>query len=155
MILALFVCTLAIQKGPPTTPIPAPKTVQKAPHSKRKVHQHKSAAVVKKSPYADKLAGWGEPVKDGDVVEIQFVVTKSTGERLADSKKRGLPYTFKIGAAGNDPLLDMVVKGMRVGGVRTGTVEARDAYGPDGMLPAIKPDDSLLVTVTLVRREEK
>lgn len=106
-------------------------------------------------PYVDKPAGYGLPVKEGDVVVIQFLVKKKTGEDVANSKKRGLPYAFKIGAPGNDPLLDLVVKGMKVGAVRTYTVSAAEVYGAAGALPVIAPRDMLIATVTLLRRGTK
>jgi len=155
MIFSLIACAAAFQKGSPTTPIPPVKTVHAGSHGTAHVPKKPKPTQVEEPPFVDNPTGTGEPAKDGAIVEIQFAVTKATGERLADSQKRGLPYTFKLGEPGNDPLLDRVVRGMRVGGVRTGTVSAADAYGPEGMPPLIKPDDSLVVTITLLRLEEK
>ncbi|HTQ08719.1 MAG TPA: FKBP-type peptidyl-prolyl cis-trans isomerase [Fimbriimonadaceae bacterium] len=154
MILPSLALAIVLQQGSPTTPIANPKPAHRAVHAKRKSKKIQRPEPPK-NPWTDGPAGSGEPVTDGEIVVIQFLVEKSTGERIADSQKRGLPYTFKIGETGNDPLLDRVVKGMRVGGVRTGTVSAKDAYGPEGMPPLIKPDDSLVVKIALLRREEK
>jgi FKBP-type peptidyl-prolyl cis-trans isomerase len=161
MVLILFAATLALQKGAPTTPVVPPATklkpvVSKPRPHKKKVVIEKPSPVVQVRPFVvDKPAGSGEPVKAGEIVTIQFLVKKLSGEDVADSKKRGLPYTFKIGAPGNDRLLDLVVTGMKPGGVRTQTVAAKDAYGPKGAPPVIAPTDTLIVTITLIGRGSK
>lgn len=156
MISVLLACTIRFQNGPPTTPVSPPKHV--VHHSKPKQETPKKPANPKPAeqlPYVDKPTGYGSPVQAGDIVTIQFVVKKKTGEDVANSKKRGLPYTFKIGAAGNDPLLDLVVTGMKVGAVRTYTVSAAEVYGSTGAPPVIAPKDILIATVTLLRRGTK
>jgi FKBP-type peptidyl-prolyl cis-trans isomerase len=178
MIPALLAITFAQLPGMRTTPIPEPKTKAKVTVHKPKpkpraakpkpvVQRAKPVAigerpatdnnpVVASIPrFSDKPAGSGPPSKKGDIVTIQFLVTKKGGPDLADSKKRGLPYTFRIGDAGNDPLLDLVVKGMKIGAVRTATVLGKDAYGPGGAPPVISANDTLIVTITLLRRGDK
>ncbi|HWA82347.1 MAG TPA: FKBP-type peptidyl-prolyl cis-trans isomerase [Fimbriimonadaceae bacterium] len=164
MISVLLACTIAFQAGSPTTPVkpPAKPKEHQAPRHRvepPRPRQHaappKPAEQKPKPPYVDKPTGYGSPVAVGDTVTIHFLVKKQTGEEVANSKKRGLPYTFKIGAAGNDPLLDLVVKGMKVGAVRTYTISAKDAYGPGGAPPVISPKDMLVATVTLLRRGDR
>lgn len=105
--------------------------------------------------FKDEPAGTGAPVKAGETVVVHFRITRRSGDEIADSKKRGLPYVVKIGAPGNDPLLDLVLKGMKPGGVRSTTIAAKTVYGPGGAPPIILPNDTLLVTVTLLRRGDK
>lgn len=155
MISVLLACTIAFQKGPPTTPIESPPKHKKPANQKPAKVKEKPTAPPVVPQYVDKPTGYGDPVKDGDIVVIQFLVKKHGGETVADSKKRGLPYSMKIGEAGNDPLLDMVVKGMKVGAVRTGTVKAKDAYGPAGAPPIVSAADLLDITITLLRRGNK
>lgn len=176
MIFALLACSSAFFQGlttpvtPLTQPKPAvvkPKAKPKVRHSRPSIAHKKSGPIDVKPPeqkapvqepkdsqpkFLDKPAGSGIPVTTGDLVTVQFVVKKQGGESVADSKKRGLPYSFKLGAPGNDPLLELVVKGMKVGAIRTGSVPAKLAYGTAGAPPAISPKDTLIVTVTLLRR---
>ncbi len=158
MTCSLFACIFAFQQGSPTTPVVSPKPA--VVHATGKKVRHKKAVsapnrISPKPRFVDNPVGSGKPIQDGDVVVIHFLVKKASGESVADSKKRGLPYTFKIGAAGNDPLLDLVVKGMRVGGIRTGRMPAKDAYGPSGALPLIAPADILDFTVSAIRRGDQ
>lgn len=154
MIAALAACLVFQQTKPLTTPIvPAPKPAAKRAPAKKP----KPVVKVPIQPppfvpvFEDKPAGSGPPAKAGDLVTIQFLVRGKMGD-IADSKRRGLPYRFRIGEPGNDPLLELVVKGMKVGGTRTGSVPAKEAYGAAGVPPLIKPQDMLQVTVTLLSR---
>jgi FKBP-type peptidyl-prolyl cis-trans isomerase len=163
MIPAILLIALNQTQGPPTTPIsekkPKARFSAKKPPTKTPVTIQKPKIVLPPQPtgpkFADNPKGYGNPSQSGDVVTIQFLVKRKNGPDLADSKKRGLPYTFKIGEPGNDPLLDLVVKGMKVGAVRTATVRAVDAYGSEGAPPLIAGTDTLVVVITLLRRGDK
>lgn len=128
MFAAVLACALALQTPPVPVPKPAPFT------------------------FADKPAGWGKPVGKGELVTIQFVVTGKGGREIANSRKRGLPFTLRIGMKGVDPLLDLVVRGMKPKAVRTATIIARVAYGPNGVPGVIPPNEKLTVVVELLRR---
>ena len=146
------------KKGETTNP--SPKRSQPAVTPAKKV-ETKPPAV--KPPleepqapiFKDEPAGSGTPVKAGETVVIHFHIVRRSGDEIADSKKRGLPYIVKIGAPGNDPLLDLVLTGMKPGGVRSTMIAAKTVYGPGGAPPIILPNDTLLVTVTLLRRGDK
>lgn len=185
MISLLFAATLTMQQGPITTPIEPPKPVvtKRVPPATGGGRSTKAGAgrgggakvasgrggasqgrresnappkVFQLTPApVDNPPGIGEAVKTGDIVTIHFLVKKKGGQDVADSRKRGLPYSFKIGQPGNDPLLDLVVKGMKPGAVRTQTVVASDAYGAGGAPPVIGPKDTLIVTITLIGRGAK
>jgi FKBP-type peptidyl-prolyl cis-trans isomerase len=103
--------------------------------------------------FTDKPAGYGSPVAPGNVVVVHFIVSQPNGDEYANSKKRGLPYRFKVGEKGNDPLLDKIVRGMKLGGTRTATVIARWAYGAAGIPKVISPNEKLVVKVTLLERK--
>lgn len=105
--------------------------------------------------FLDQVVGTGSPAAKGDVVVIHFLVTDTKGGTIADSQKRGLPYTFKLGEKGNDPLLELVVPGMRPGGKRSGSLLAKDVYGPAGVAKVIAPGDTLKFTITLLRKVAK
>ncbi len=182
MLLALF-ASVAMFQGPLTTPItpvkPKVKPAKNAPAKKTAVKKTPAKEPVKKpqvqispaSPgkflpmrdetsaekfhFKDKPVGSGLPVKAGELVVVHFHISKKNGGDVADSKKRGLPYTFKLGEKGNDALLEVVVSGMKPGSTRTATLLARDVYGPEGAPPAISPNDILSVSITLLRRGDK
>jgi FKBP-type peptidyl-prolyl cis-trans isomerase len=162
MIPAILFIALNQTQGPPTTPVPEKKpkgkVSAKKPPAKPATIQ-KPEIILPAEPtgpkFTDNPSGYGSPSKKGDIVTIQFLVKRKGGPDLADSKKRGLPYTFKLGEPGNDPLLDLVVKGMKIGAVRTTTLQGKDAYGAAGAPPLINADDTLIVTITLLRRGDK
>lgn len=104
--------------------------------------------------FSDQPVGTGSPVGVGDRVTIHFQVRKGKIE-LADSKKRGLPYTFEVGSKGSDPMLDVVVRGMRQGGTRRASLTGAAGYGDKGAPPLIQPTDMLTVTIHLLRRSAR
>lgn len=128
MLVAALVCLACLQTPTPPAPKPAPFT------------------------FVDKPAGWGKAVAKGDLVTIQFVVAGKGGREIANSKKRGLPYRFRIGMKDADPVLNLVTLGMKPRAVRTATVLARVAYGPSGIPGMIPPNEKLHVVIELLRR---
>lgn len=128
MLVAALACFVGFQIPTPPAPKPAPFT------------------------FVDKPAGWGKAVGKGELVTIQFVVTGKGGREIANSKKRGLPYRFRIGMKDADPLLNLVTPGMKPRAVRTATVLATVAYGPKGVPGMIPPNEKLHVVIELLRR---
>ena len=51
-------------------------------------------------------------------VRVHMQVWRIDGKMLADTSKRGLPYSFVLGEEGGDEFLNNSVLGMRVGGER-------------------------------------
>ncbi len=93
--------------------------------------------------------GTGAPVVVGDRVTVHFLVATPTGEELANSRKRGLPYTLVVTAEPND-LLSRVVVGMRIGGSRFASLPPERAFGAAGLIPIVPPNATLEVTVNVV-----
>jgi FK506-binding nuclear protein len=151
MVTAIFAAILTVQNGPATTPIYESKHGSTKPATSDK---KPAPPLVIARDVVDKGGGWGEPVKAGDLVTVQFVVRRGS-VNLADSKRRGLPYTFRVGAKGNDPLLDVVVRGMKVGITRTASVAAVAVYGAHGVPPLISGKDDLSVTINLIGKGAK
>ncbi len=97
----------------------------------------------------DVKVGTGEAVKDGDVVLVHYVGTLQSGEEFDNSRKRGEPFEFKVGAG-------MVIKGweeglvgMKVGGHRVLVIPPDKAYGERGIGP-IPGGATLVFAVELV-----
>lgn len=87
----------------------------------------------------------------GDRVTIHFTASLLDGRTLADTERRGLPYTFVVGI---EPLIrpfDLLVRGMAVGDEKVVEVTADEAYGADGVPPIVPPSASLKVRIRLLR----
>lgn len=91
----------------------------------------------------DVKIGTGEPVKEGDTVVVNYIGTLQNGQEFDNSKKRGEPFSFKVGAG-------MVIKGweegligMKVGGNRILVIPSEKGYGEKTMGPI--PANSTLV----------
>ncbi len=87
--------------------------------------------------------GKGSEVKDGDTVSVHYAGTLQEGLEFDNSRKRGVPFEFKVGGG-------MVIKGweegligMKVGGERILVIPPEKAYGENGIGPI--PGNSTLV----------
>lgn len=63
--------------------------------------------------------GTGEPVTEGDTVAVHYVGTLQNGIEFDNSRKRGEPIEFTIGAGQVIAGWEQGIVGMRVGGERT------------------------------------
>ena len=100
----------------------------------------------------DVVVGKGRAAKRGDRVTVQYVgVTFSHGDQIDASWDRGEPFTFRLGEGSVIPGWDRGIPGMRVGGRRKLTIPADLAYGAQGQLPAIPPNEPLVFVVDLKR----
>lgn len=93
--------------------------------------------------------GTGEAVKEGDVVSVHYIGTLQNGEEFDNSRKRGAPFEFKVGAG-------MVIKGweeglvgMQVGGQRILVIPPEKAYGDQGIGP-IPGGATLVFSIELI-----
>lgn len=94
--------------------------------------------------------GSGAPVVVGERVTVHFLVGTPEGNELANSRKRGLPYTFVVSAEPGD-LLSRVVTGMRPGGIRRASIPPDRGYGTPGLVPIVPPNATLELTLNLVQ----
>lgn len=104
-------------------------------------------------PFEDIQVGGGSPVAIGQRVTVHFQVADPTGVELANSQRRGLPYTFPL-LEGSTDLFAQLVPGMKVGGKRRVRLASTDGFGPAGLPPIIPANQSLVVVVTVVRVSE-
>jgi peptidylprolyl isomerase len=96
--------------------------------------------------------GDGETARPGQVVTVHYVgVSFSTGEEFDASWNRGSPFQFPLGGGRVIAGWDQGVAGMKVGGRRRLTIPPHLAYGDQSPTPAIKPGETLIFVVDLLK----
>ena len=100
----------------------------------------------------DIVVGTGDEAVSGKQVTVDYVgVAHSTGEQFDASWDRGQSFRFFLGAGRVIKGWDQGVAGMRVGGRRKLVIPPHLAYGDRGAGDAIKPGETLVFVVDLVR----
>ena len=97
------------------------------------------------------VKGSGPAVQVGDLVTVNFEVRTKAGKELAGTVKRGLPYTFVLGAKGQPAMWTQALRGLGEGGERQITVPPGLAFGAAGVPSIVPRGASLTVHVWLVR----
>ena len=98
----------------------------------------------------DLVVGKGAEAKTGDLVSVHYVGTLPDGKEFDQSKKRGKPFDFQLGAQQVIKGWDEGVKGMKVGGKRKLTIPPSMGYGARGVPGAIPPNSNLIFEVELL-----
>lgn len=93
--------------------------------------------------------GVGTTVKDGDTVAVHYVGTFQDGTEFDNSKKRGVPFEFKIGEGAVIKGWEEGLIGMQIGGQRVLVVPPEMAYGENGIGP-IPPNSTLVFSIELI-----
>jgi len=83
----------------------------------------------------DIKVGDGREVKKGDMVSVHYVGTLQNGTEFDNSKKRGQPFDFTVGAGQVIKGWDEGLVGMKVGGQRILVIPPDMAYGDRGVGP--------------------
>lgn len=100
----------------------------------------------------DLVVGTGDEATSGKQVTVEYVgVAHSTGEQFDASWDRGQDFRFFLGAGRVIKGWDQGVAGMRVGGRRKLVIPPHLAYGDRGAGGAIKPGETLVFVIDLVR----
>lgn len=103
----------------------------------------------------DVKVGHGRAAKSGDTVTVKYVgVSCDTGKSFDASYTDGAAkqeFTFQLGAGKVIKGWDQGVVGMKAGGVRELVIPASLGYGATGSPPAIKPNDTLVFLITMVK----
>lgn len=100
----------------------------------------------------DVTVGSGPAVKTGDTVKVHYVGTLPDGTEFDQSRKRGAPFSFKVGGGMVIKGWDQGLVGMKVGGKRKLTIPPDLAYGDRGAGP-IPPKSTLLFDIELMAIE--
>lgn len=96
--------------------------------------------------------GEGDEAKSGDTVSVHYVgVAHSSGEEFDASYNRGEPLQFRLGIGQVISGWDTGVQGMKVGGRRQLVIPPHLAYGDRGAGGAIKPGETLIFVVDLLK----
>ena len=100
----------------------------------------------------DIAVGDGDEAAPGHVVEVHYVgVSWKTGQQFDASWDRGSTFSFQLGAGRVIKGWDQGVVGMKVGGRRRLTIPARLGYGDRGAGSDIKPGETLVFVVDLLK----
>ncbi len=110
----------------------------------------KVAAVPAGLLVTDVKVGSGAAVKIGDTVSVHYVGTLGSGTEFDSSRKRGVPFSFAVGAGHVIKGWDSGLVGMKVGGVRKLTIPPSLAYGDRGAGAAVPPNSTLQFELELL-----
>jgi FKBP-type peptidyl-prolyl cis-trans isomerase len=103
----------------------------------------------------DIVSGKGAEAKPGDTVSVHYVGTLPDGKEFDQSKKRGKPFDFQLGAGQVIKGWDEGVKGMKPGGKRKLTIPPSLGYGARGVPGTIPPNSPLIFEVELLEIKKK
>jgi FKBP-type peptidyl-prolyl cis-trans isomerase FkpA len=98
----------------------------------------------------DVTLGTGAEAKAGDNVRIHYVGTLADGTEFDSSRKRGIPFEFRLGSGQVIKGFDRGVVGMKVGGKRQLTIPPELGYGRKGAPPLIPPRATLVFEIELL-----
>lgn len=101
--------------------------------------------------YQDLIIGTGQSVSFGQKVTIHLLVADATGREYANTKKRGLPYSFRCEESSSDPMNQWIL-GMKVGGQRRLNLTPDESAGYAQIVPSNTP---LVVVVTVLRASDR
>jgi peptidylprolyl isomerase len=93
--------------------------------------------------------GTGDVVKVGDTVSVHYIGTLQSGVEFDNSRKRGTPFEFTVGAGRVIPGWEEGIVGMQVGGQRILVIPADKAYGNQQVGP-IPPNSTLVFAIELL-----
>lgn len=102
-------------------------------------------------PHEELVIGSGPSVGNGQRLTVHLLVSDATGREYTNTKKRGLPYSFKYDETSTDALNQWLV-GMKVGGQRRIMLPAEATSGFAQIVPANTP---LVVVVTVLRASDR
>jgi peptidylprolyl isomerase len=127
----------------------AATTAQPRPKPKVKVPAGKPP---KKLVIKDLIPGTGQAAKAGDAITVNYIgVDYANGKPFDNSYDRGQPFPFQLGGGQVIPGWDQGLVGMKVGGRRELVIPPGLAYGPQGQPPVIKPNETLVFVVDLLK----
>jgi hypothetical protein len=102
----------------------------------------------------DIVIGLGPKVQLGDRVTVQFCATDERGRELANTRKRGLSYSFIVGDRTLPVFWTQGLVGMKKGGLRTVVAKPEDAYGVDGVPLVVGQSATLKLTIELTQIQQ-
>jgi FKBP-type peptidyl-prolyl cis-trans isomerase len=162
LVVAALLLTACAKLTEPPKPEPAEPEQKQAPTAKpadqkpQEQQPQPAASAPPAAPTNEKLeikdlqVGKGAEAKTGDTVSVHYVGTLPDGKEFDQSKKRGKPFDFQLGAGQVIKGWDEGVKGMKVGGKRKLVIPPGMGYGARGVPGAIPPNSNLIFEVELL-----
>ena len=98
--------------------------------------------------YTDLVVGTGATPQRGQTVTVHYIGSLENGKEFNNSRTGGKPVDFRIGQL--IPGWDEALMSMKVGGRRKLVVPPALAYGPQGKLPDIPPNATLIFDLELL-----
>jgi FKBP-type peptidyl-prolyl cis-trans isomerase len=93
--------------------------------------------------------GSGAGAQLGDLVTLHFIVRTIDGKELANTRKRGMPFTVELAQVGT--FWHVAVDGLRAGGSVKLRTNTGLFFGKGGVLPIVPPDTIIDAELTLLR----
>ncbi len=109
------------------------------------------AAVASPISVVDTKPGQGPRVLPGDRVTFHFAVENESGREVANSEKRGLPYTLVYGDVGAGIVWVDVLGGVRQGSERLVSLPAEAVFGAAGVPPIFSATGNVRATIRVLR----
>jgi len=100
---------------------------------------------------ADLIVGTGAEAKDGDTVEVQYVLATYSSGKVIQSSWTGQPFSFTLGAGQVIEGWDKGVVGMKVGGRRELIIPPSLGYGDESPGTGIAANDTLVFVIDLLK----
>jgi peptidylprolyl isomerase len=119
------------------------------PPSPRAVSAPAEASLV---PFqiSETIRGTGSGARDGDRITVDFTITTVDGKELANSQRRGLPFTLVLGDPNVSPFWWPALKGARKGCERQLTFSSDVVFGPEGAPPFVPHGAQLFGTIRVL-----
>ncbi len=92
--------------------------------------------------------GNGRAIQPGDLVTVHFQVETSEGRELANTRKRGLPYSVEFRLT--DSFWSAMLTGMRAGGERKLALPSDLYFGQNGVSGVVPSGTTLLAKIQVV-----
>ncbi len=135
-LVALVAAGCGASSGSPSKSAPAAAT---PPAQETKAHRLASGLV-----YVDVQMGVGKMAEPGTMVSVNYTGRLMDGTEFDGSSKRGVPYTFQLGAGSVIQGWEQGIRGMRIGGKRRLTVPPDLGYGARGFGGGVIPPNATL-----------
>lgn len=100
--------------------------------------------------YIETVAGKGEKIDSGDIVQLHFILSLADGTPVFSSYDRGQPITMNYGKPFDTPGFDEGIGYMREGGKSTFVVPSEIAFGAGGRGGQIPPFSTLVYNVEVI-----
>ncbi|HAH58176.1 MAG TPA: peptidylprolyl isomerase [Bacteroidales bacterium] len=100
--------------------------------------------------YIETKAGSGEQVVSGKTVKVHYTGTLLNGQKFDSSVDRGEPIEFVLGQGQVIQGWDEGIAMMKEGGKARLIIPSNIAYGPQGRMPTIPPNSTLVFDVELI-----